>query len=92
LHQILEGIGVTFIDEAGTLPGTKLFEPDAQNAKYIFTAVMGNSDVLVGGRHPHTSASEAIMRMRFIDRKRRREKTVDKQVPNSVREQGKQTA
>jgi hypothetical protein len=23
---------------------------------------MGNSDVLVGGRHPHTSASEAIMR------------------------------
>src|SRR5579863_9286024 len=62
LNQVLKGVGGTLTDEPGALPGTKLFEPDAQNAEYIFTAVLGNSDVLVGGRHPHTSASLAIMR------------------------------
>ena len=57
LDQILEGIHFALADEPGTFPRGKLFETNAQNAEYILPAVLGNSDVLVGGRHPHTSAS-----------------------------------
>jgi hypothetical protein len=67
-----------------------MIEPNAQNAEYILPAVLGNSDVLVGGRHPRTSASLAIMRRGWLDRKRYGKIIVDKEVPNSVQEQGKE--
>ncbi len=44
LDQILKGISGALLDEPGTLPGAKLFETNAQNAEYIFAAVLGNSE------------------------------------------------
>ncbi|MGO9438025.1 MAG: hypothetical protein ACLP00_27450, partial [Terracidiphilus sp.] len=61
-NQVLKRVSIALVDEPGTLPGRKLLEADTQYPKYVFPVVMGNSDVIVGGRHPHTSASVAIMR------------------------------